>query len=130
MRSIYRAALLALTAGTLIGAQYTAFIGDFGTAIPGFRLDTATGKLTPLGDLATSKSPAWLTLSPNGKVLYAVNEQADGISAFSLDASGKLTLLNTVATKGKGPCHAAVDRTGKAIFVANYGSGSLESFPI
>jgi 6-phosphogluconolactonase len=130
MRSIHRVSLLALTAGLLSAAQYTTFIGDFGTTIPGFRLDTATGKLTPLGDLATSKSPAWLTISPNGKFLYAVNEQADGISAFSLDPSGKLTFLNTVATKGKGPCHAALDHTGKAIFVANYGSGSLESFPI
>jgi 6-phosphogluconolactonase len=134
MHALFRASLTTLAAAALCVAassQYLTLVGDFGSAIPAFRLDTATGKLTPLGNVADSKTPAWLTLSPNGKVVYAVSEQADGVSAFALDAaSGKLTLLNTVSTKGKGPCHAALDHTGKALFVANYGSGSLESYAI
>jgi 6-phosphogluconolactonase len=121
------AASLAVAASS----QYLTFIGDFGTGIPAFRLDTTTGKLAPLGAVATTKTPAWLAFSPNGKYLYAVNEQADGVTAYSIDAkSAKLTLLNHVDTKGKGPCHASTDRTGKALFVANYGSGSLESYTL
>jgi len=134
MHSFLRASLIALAAGAIAMAassEYLTFIGDFGNGVPAFRLDTATGKLSSLGSVATSKSPAWLTISPNGKFLYAINEQADGVSAFSIDPkSAKLTPLNKVDTKGKGPCHVSVDHTGKAIFVANYGSGSLESYPI
>jgi 6-phosphogluconolactonase len=134
MHSFHCASLLVLAAGSIAMAassEYLTFIGNFGTALPAFRLDTATGKLTSVGDLATTKTPAWVTLSPNGKFLYAVNEQADSVSAYSLDAkSAKLTPLNKVDTKGKGPCHASVDHTGKALFIANYGSGSLESFQL
>jgi len=54
-----------------------------------------------------------------------------GVSAFLIDpATGKLTLLNEVASGGAGPCHLAVDRTGKYVLVANYGGGSLAVFPI
>jgi 6-phosphogluconolactonase len=134
MHSFSRASLIALAAGALAlaaSSEYLTFIGNFGAAIPAFRLDTTTGKLTSLGSMATTKTPAWLTISPNGKFLYAINEQADGVSAFALDPkTAKLTPLNNVPTKGKGPCHVSVDHTGKALFVANYGSGSLESFQI
>jgi 6-phosphogluconolactonase len=38
------------------------------------------------------------------------------VSAFSIDrATGKLTALNTVSTKGNGRCHLAVDHTGKTL---------------
>lgn len=134
MHSFCRASLLALAAATVAltaSPEYLTFIGNYGTGIPAFRLDTTSGKLTSLGTVATTPTPAWLTVAPGGKFVYAVNEQKDSVSAFAVDAkSGKLTPLNTVATKGKGPCHASVDHTGKALFVANYGSGSLESFPI
>jgi 6-phosphogluconolactonase len=134
MHSFFRASLAALAAGTLAlaaSSQYLTYIGDFGDGIPAFRLDTSTGKLSSIGSVASTPSPAWLAISPNKKFLYAINERADSVSAFSIDpSSAKLTPLNKVPTQGKGPCHVAVDHTGKAIFVANYGSGSLESFPI
>jgi 6-phosphogluconolactonase len=134
MHSFRRASLLAFAATAVALAaspEYLTLIGNFGSGIPIFRLDTATGKLGPLGEMAATPTPAWLAIAPGGKFVYAVNEQKDSVSAFRVDAkSGKLTPLNKVATKGKGPCHASVDHTGKALFVANYGSGSLESFPL
>jgi len=134
MLSFTRASLVALAAGTLALAastQYLTFIGNFGTVLPIFRLDTTTGKLTAVGSPVETKTPAWMTISPNGKFVYAINEQADAVSSFALDAkTGKLTALNQVATQGKGPCHVSIDHTGRAIFVANYGSGSLESYPV
>src|ERR1051325_5840060 len=134
MYSFSRASLLAIAGATLMVAassQYVSYIGNYGTAVPAFRLDISTGKLASLGNVANTPSPAWLTISPNGKYLYAINERTDSVSAFSIDTkSAKLSPLSTVPTKGKGPCHGAVDHTGKALFVANYGSGSLESFPI
>lgn len=134
MLSFCRASSLALAAATVAltaPSEYLTFIGNFGSGIPAFGLDTGTGKLSPLGNVATTPTPAWVTIARSGKFLYAINEQKDSASAFSVDdKTGKLTPLNKVATKGKGPCHVSVDHTGKALFVANYGSGSLESFQI
>jgi 6-phosphogluconolactonase len=39
-------------------------------------------------------------------------------------------LLNRVSSRGPGPCHVAVDKTGKWLFTANYDGGSVASFPI
>src|SRR5712691_2691249 len=44
--------------------------------------------------------------------------------------SGKLALLNTVSSRGGGPCHLLVDKTGKNLLVANYNTGSVASLPV
>ena len=103
-----------------------------------FRLDTASGKLEPLGLAAAAENPTFLNFSPDGRFLYAANElyrfrdQASGaVSAFSLDrASGKLTLLNQVAARGTGTCYVRTDQTGKFLLLANYGSGSVAVAPV
>ena len=41
-----------------------------------------------------------------------------------------LKALNTVSTRGDGPCHLAVDPTGKWLIVANYGGGSVAEYPV
>ena len=46
------------------------------------------------------------------------------------DASGKLTVLNRQSSGGSGPCYVAIDKAGKHVFTANYGSGSVECIPI
>jgi 6-phosphogluconolactonase len=106
--------------------------------ISAFRFDPATGKITPLGLMAETTSPSFLALAPNGRFLYAVNETdvfqgkpGGAVSAFSIDrATGKLTFLNQVASKGAAPCHIVIDPTGKAALVANYNGGNFASFPI
>jgi 6-phosphogluconolactonase len=70
--------------------------------------------------------------------LYAVNEvgkykgqNSGAISAFAIDrSSGKLTLLNQVASRGADPCYITVDKTGKYVLVANYTGGSVAVFPV
>ena len=38
--------------------------------------------------------------------------------------------LNAVSSRGTGPCHLVVDRTGKCLLAANYNGGSVASFPV
>jgi 6-phosphogluconolactonase len=103
-----------------------------------YRYQSATGKLTEIGLASETESPSFLAIHPNQRFLYAVNEvsryegQASGsVSAFSIDSStGGLKLVNRVSSKGGGPCHVAVDRTGKWLFVANYGGGSVAAYPV
>ena len=92
----------------------------------------SSGKLTPLGLAAESTNPSFLAIDSRGRFLYTVNENDRGtVSAFAIDrASGKLRALNTVSTKGSGPCHLSIDHSGKWIAAANYGSGSIAVLPI
>lgn len=102
------------------------------------RFNSDTGKLSTPELAAETKNPTFLALHPNGRVLYAVGEVDDfqgkktgAVSAFSIDAkAGKLSLLNREPSAGGGPCHLAVDKSGKCVLVANYGSGSVAVLPI
>ena len=103
-----------------------------------YRIDLATGKLTPGGVTTGVVNPSFLAIHPNRRFLYAVNEISDfqgkkcgGVGAFSVDPeSGALTLLNQQPSGGKGPCHLVVDKRGKNVLVANYSSGSVCVLPI
>jgi 6-phosphogluconolactonase len=103
-----------------------------------FEMDPATGQLTSRTLAAETTNPSFLALHPNHRFLYAVNEVGNfggkpsgAVSAFSLDPkSGELVLLNQQPSGGTHPCHLVVDRQGKHVLVANYGSGSVAVLPI
>ncbi len=122
-------------------SEYLVFIGTYtrgkSEGIYSSRFSTATGQLSPLSVAAKIADPSFVTLHPNGRFLYSVTEsntpggKTGSVSAFTLDrASGKLTKLNTVDSKGTSPCHLNVDKTGKNLLVVNYGSGSALVYPI
>jgi 6-phosphogluconolactonase len=100
--------------------------------------DSATGKLSPPEVAAETTNPSFLALHPGGQWLYAVGEvssyqgKAEGVvSSFRIDQSnGQLTLLNQQPSGGGGPCHLTLDKTGKCLLVANYGSGSVAALPV
>lgn len=101
-------------------------------------LDSATGKIELKGLAAQTVSPSFLAIHPNKKYLYAVNETSNiqgkrqgGLIAYSInEKTGELKELNQTLSGGSGPCHLAIDRTGRFVVVANYGSGSVACFKI
>ena len=102
------------------------------------RFDASSGKLSPPELAAATKNPTFLCLHPNGKFLYSVGEidnfggkPAGAVGAYQIEhGTGKLTLLNQQASGGKGPCHLDLDKTGRCLLVANYGSGSVAALPV
>jgi 6-phosphogluconolactonase len=122
--------------------DYIAYVGTYtrgdSKGIYAYRFDASTGKSTPIGLVAETSNPSFLAVHPNHRFLYAVNENntfegkpGGSVSAFAIDAaSGKLKALNQVSTGGSGPCHVALDKTGKWLFVANYGGGSVSAYPV
>ncbi|HWD00146.1 MAG TPA: lactonase family protein [Candidatus Sulfopaludibacter sp.] len=97
-----------------------------------YHYDPATGKLTDGALAAESSNPSFLAVSPNQKYVYAANENNNGmVSAYAIDpATGTLKLLNSVSSKGSGPCHVSTDKTGKLVFVANYNDGAAAAYPV
>src|SRR5256885_2110980 len=111
--------------------------GSKSKGIYAYRFDAATGQSTSLGLAAETTNPSFLALHPSGRFLYAVNEvgnyngpNSGGVSAFSVDrATGKLTFLNEVPSRGADPCYIIVDKSGKWVLVANYTGGKRARFP-
>jgi 6-phosphogluconolactonase len=102
------------------------------------RLNLATGELTPPEVAGEVTNPSFLALHPTRPLLYAAGEVGDfaggqggAVSAFAVDVqTGKLRLLNQKSSRGAGPCHLTVDRTGRSVITVNYGSGSVACLPI
>ena len=116
------------------GAPGTAVVYVGGNTISIFTLDLATGALTSRGT-ATAASPSFLAVNPARTALYAVEEGSPGrVNAFSITRSGAtlgaLTSLGGVGSGGNGPAHVSVDRTGKWVLAANYGSGTVAVLPV
>ena len=103
-----------------------------------YRMDPSSGVLEPGGTPTKAEDPSFLAIHPGGRYLYSVNEiwEFDGkpsgaLCAFSIDpASGDMTFLNRQPSHGTSPCHLSVDKSGKFVLVANYGSGVVSMLPI
>ena len=93
--------------------NYMVYVGTYtntkSKGIYGYRFDTKSGKLDPQGLMGECPNPSFLTFHPNRKFVYAVGEggpRGGTVSAFSRDAaSGKLTLLNQIPSRGSSPCN-------------------------
>jgi len=112
--------------------------GSESKGIYAYRFDSATGRVTSIGLASETTNPSFLAVHPSGLFVYAVNEisnykgeKSGAVSAFAIDrATGKLALLNQVATNGGDPCYITVDKSGKYVLVANYAGGSIAVFPV
>jgi 6-phosphogluconolactonase len=100
------------------------------------RFHAVTGEMGEPELAAEILNPSFLTVHPNHRFLYSVSEDplslgppldhASYVSAFAIDpATGKLRLLNTIPTGGTSTCYLSMDKTGKFVLLANFGSGSI-----
>ena len=108
------------------------YVGTYTESIHLVRMDRRSGELLRVGAVSAGASPSFLTIHPNGRVLYAVNELDKGaVTASTIErATGLLTRLNEQTTEGGAPCYVSVDRNGHALLVANYAGGNVALLPI
>ncbi|MBI1382223.1 MAG: beta-propeller fold lactonase family protein [Planctomycetaceae bacterium] len=98
----------------------------------GFRVDGASGALTPLSPptVAAGFSPFAVAFDPTGRFVFAANRSSGTVSAYQVDAaSGALTLLTEVDLDTGGvppnPADLVVERFGRLVYVADEGQGNL-----
>jgi 6-phosphogluconolactonase len=114
------------------------YTGETSKGIYAFRFDDSSGGLTALGLVAETLSPSFLTASANGRFVFAVNElqsfggaASGAVTSFAADpVTAQLTEITVQPSRGAGPCHLALDRTGRYLAVANYGGGNFALFPV
>ena len=97
-----------------------------------FEMNPESGDLRMAGINRDIVNPSFLTISPDKKHLYAVNETtpADGpsgsISAFEIEPENlSLGFLNQRSSHAFAPCHVNIDEKGACLVVANYLGGTI-----
>lgn len=146
MLSSRRVSALALAAFALCAAPTRAadpivFVTEFAAGEKGgiraYEFDTKAGKLKPLQRTAGAEHPFFLALSPDKKFLYSIHakqfggKEAEQVAAYEVvGRTGELKLLNRQSAEGTAACYLDVDKTGKAVLVANYLTGSVASLPV
>jgi 6-phosphogluconolactonase len=127
-------------------SQSIVYVGTFkresSKGIYAWRLDTNSGRMDPLGLVADAMRPLFIALHPNRRFLYAVSrptavdrQNVGVVLAYAIDPkTARLTMLNSFPTRGIDPAYVAVDRAGRNVLVANFGSnsgdGCVTVFPI
>lgn len=113
------------------------YSGENSRGIYRAHFNTRTGVLGAPELSAEVASPSFLALHPSKDVLYAVSETWDAakpegsVHAFEIQRpDGKLTAHGQQSSGGQGPCHLTVERSGRAVLVANYGNGSIAAVPL
>ena len=89
------------------------------------------GRFSPAKLAAKIGSPGFLTLHPNGKILYSVGRWEGGTGAVGYQVTGgELKEFTRMACPDGGGCHIAVHPSGKFLLTAQYGGGSVALFPL
>ena len=140
MRRITLAALFVLSLFASYASRATAttyvYVSGYDPTISIFKLDPATGALTKLGTATdrTLQNPSYLSISPDRKRLYAIDEEEHGegkVVAFKINPTdGSLTKINDAPSGGVGSPNLAVHPNGRLLILAHYFSGHVVSFKL
>lgn len=102
-----------------------------------YKFNSQTGDFSYVSTAKNVSNPSYLTVSPDEKYVYAVNEnhnkeQSGGeVTSFSFDRkTGALTQLNKQPSAGNDPCYISESKSGKFVIVGNYSSGTASVLPV
>lgn len=101
-------------------------------------LDARSGALSAPSLAAEASNPAWITLSPDRRILYAIHESEAQAIGYTIDpATGALRPLPRTGAAAalaerpaSPPSHLALDATGRTLLAANYRDGYVASLPL
>jgi 6-phosphogluconolactonase len=102
--------------------------------VAGFRIDCASGKLTPVpgSPFAAASGPSAIAIDPSGRFAYVSNLGSNSVSAYTIDgSSGRLVPVSgSPFAAGTFPASVAVDPLGKFVYVTNELSNSVSGYTI
>jgi len=113
------------------------FSNEQGCSVTAYRLDAATGTLSPVQTVTTlpdgytaRNTCSQIHLTPSGQFLYVANRGHNSIAGFAVDAvTGHLTGIGHVSTEAV-PSAFSLDPAGNFVFAAGTASGRLASYRI
>lgn len=105
--------------------KFAYLVHEFNGSITTFKYNN--GHLEKIQEMGTTAQnfkgkvdAADIHISPDGKFLYETNRgDANSISAFSIQPNGKLKLIETISTLGKGPRNFTIDPNGTHVLIGH-----------
>ncbi|GGR24052.1 lactonase family protein [Deinococcus ruber] len=106
---------------------------------------SSSGALTPISASVANgqKATCWLTLTPDGRTVYASNTSSSNVSVYQVDAGGTLALSDAAegyrapngavdvgGTASSGPVDAVVSADGKYFYQQYSGLGVVAAYQI
>ena len=118
--------------------QWLYVVNELASSVSLFRWDAAAGRLSDLQTISTlpayfagDNTGAEIVVHPGGRVLYASNRGHDSLAVFAIDdASGRLTVLETIGMRGRTPRYFALDPGGSWLIANNRDSNTAVTFRI
>lgn len=115
----------------LFVGTYTEGKPDLGIYVYEFNLKT--GQLKQTSNAENITNPSFLTISPNGKFLYACTDTKlpnnGSVTAFKIDSiNGKISLLNKQPSGGENPVYLTIYKNNRFIINGNYSEGNVSVF--
>ncbi|MGI9653136.1 lactonase family protein [Chryseobacterium sp. RLHN22] len=117
-----------------------AFFGSFNwdkntEGIYVYELDTIKGKLSKVTSYTGISNPSFITLSPDGKYIFACTESktenGGSVSSFEFNPENKsLTFISKQKSGGENPVYLTAHKNGKWLVNGNYTEGSVSVYPI
>ncbi|MCW3167192.1 lactonase family protein [Chryseobacterium sp. 09-1422] len=100
-----------------------------------YQLENETGKLTKITSIKDVINPSYITISEDGKYIYASSESkiknGGTVSSFRFNKEEKiLKLLNSQKSGGENPVYVSVHKNGKWLVNGNYTYASVSVYPI
>ena len=140
-RKIFFLFIITLFSSALVKAQqYYVFAGSYNRdkakdGIYVFRFNDESGALQQVHTVKGILNPSFLSLSPDGKYIYACSEaqtpNVGGVTSLAFDSAKEtLTILSRQDSGGDNPAYVGTDHNGKWLICANYSGGSLAIFPL
>ena len=90
------------------------------------------GKFTPAKLAAKIGSPGFLSMHPNGQILYSLGrwDGSAGTLGYRMGSKGELKEFTRMACPDGSGAHIAVHPSGRFLITAQYGGGSVAIFPL
>jgi 6-phosphogluconolactonase len=118
--------------------QFAYVISELQSTVIVLRLGDRRGTLEELQTISTlpagfaeENSGAEIEAAPSGRFVYASNRGHDSIAIFGVDpATGTLSLVGHVSTRGVGPRYFAIDPSETFLLVANQDSDTIVTYRI
>ncbi len=118
--------------------RHAFMISEMGATLTAYRYDPEQGSLierdtrsTLPADFRGENKSAAVRVHPNGRFVYASNRGPETLVAFTFDdATGQLSLVQTIASGGAHPRDFALSPDGRWLIAAHQDSNSLTAFRV
>lgn len=100
-----------------------------GSQVQGYSINSGTGALAALGGspFAIFQGVNYIDIHPNGNFMAVMKGNFADFDSYSIDGSGNLSLVNTVAS-ALNDSVATISPAGNCAFITNNGAGTVRAF--